>query len=241
MTGIGTAFFVTNKNRQACLVTNRHNVDRDYMEPTAKYKTFRLTKLTVDNRQNNPATGLPTKIIELDISNYSELHFSETYENDIACIIRVQINGGQQQKIEFPIDYAMIADIEKINSKLSVCDFVAFPGFPDWYDKLNNNPILRTGTIASDPRFNYSNKKESIGECIAYEAFSYGGSSGSPVFAIQKGFPIGAGLQAGEDFYRPIMLVGINAGHLLVDGYDKHHSGISLMYKSSAILEIINK
>lgn len=240
LTGVGTAFFVTNKNGEVCLVTNRHNIDRDYKEPTGKYRTFGLVQLIIDNRQNNPETGLPTKIIELNIRNIDQFRYSDIYENDIACLVGIQLNG-EQQEIAFHINYDLIADTDKINKKLSVCDFVAYPGFPDWYDKLNNNPILRTGTIASDPRFNYSNRQESIGECIAYEAFSFGGSSGSPIFAIQKGFPVGGAIQAGENFYRPIMLIGINAGHLLVDGFDRQHAGISLMYKSSSILQIIDK
>lgn len=81
----------------------------------------------------------------------------------------------------------------------------------------------------------------SMGECIAYEAFSFGGSSGSPVFAIHNGFPVGGAIQAGENFYRPVMLIGINAGHLVVDGLDRHHAGISYMYKSSVILQIIDR
>lgn len=238
--GIGTAFFVVNKKGEVCLITNRHNVDKDYKEPTGKYKTFSLVQLTIDNRHNNPETGLPTKIIDLNIQNLDQFRYSEIYENDIACLVGVIIKG-EIQEIAFHINYAIIADTEKINTKLSVCDFVAYPGFPDWYDKLNNNPILRTGSIASDPRFNYSNLKESIGECIAYEAFSFGGSSGSPIFAIQKGFPVGGILEADENFYRPIMLIGINAGHLVVDGFDRQHAGISIMYKSSVILEIIDK
>lgn len=239
--GIGTAFFVTNKIGQVCLVTNRHNVDINYNKPSPKYKTFVLTRLIIDNRQYDPEAGLPTKIIELEIENYNELCFSETYKNDIACIVGVKITGSESKEIAFHIDYDIIADNEKINSKLSICDFVAYPGFPEWYDKLNNNPILRTGTIASDPRFNYSNETETIGECIAFEAFSFRGSSGSPVFAIQRGFPTSGEIQAGESFYRPVMLIGINAAHLFVDGPDKQHAGISLMYKSSAILDIIDK
>ena len=57
------------------------------------------------------------------------------------------------------------------------------------------------------------------------------------VFAIQRGFPTGKGINAPEGFYRKVMLVGINAGHFS-DTQD-HHSGISYFYKSSAILETI--
>ncbi len=130
-----------------------------------------------------------------------------------------------------------LASRDKIHEELSVCDFVAFPGYPPWYDKLNNLPILRTGSIASDPRYAYSWTGDDEGDCVAYEAFSYGGSSGSPVFAVQKGFKVGNGLSGGN--YRELMLVGINAGHLDTLGPQKHHSGISYFYKSAIILELL--
>jgi hypothetical protein len=34
ISGLGTSFFVQNKNGEVCLVTNRHNVDKDYKEQT---------------------------------------------------------------------------------------------------------------------------------------------------------------------------------------------------------------
>ena len=94
------------------------------------------------------------------------------------------------------------------------------------------------GTIASDPRLNYScYPGEPIASRIAYEGFSTGGASGSPVFAIQRGFLTGDGISAPADFYREVKLIGINAGHFKdQDG----HSGISYLYKSSAIHDIID-
>jgi hypothetical protein len=69
---------------------------------------------------------------------------------------------------------------------------------------------------------------------VAYEAFSFGGSSGSPVFATQRGIKPGAGMRF--DAYRESRLIGINAGHLAA-AYGQH-SGISYFYKASAILEL---
>ena len=71
--------------------------------------------------------------------------------------------------------------------------------------------------------------------CI--EGFSTGGTSGSPVFAVQRGFKVGGILTAVEGFYCEVKVISINAGHF----YDLHrHSGISYLYKSSAILDIID-
>ena len=221
-------------------LNHRHVVDLDYNQPTPKYKDFKLVKVVVSNKGKDKMTGLPTKDYGVLVVNFDKFIFSDKKENDVACLKVPQIINieGGGIVLDYFIPYSMIADNSRINEKLSVCDFVAFPGFPDWYDRKNNLPILRTGTIASDPRFDYSHEKEDMGERIAYEAFSYGGSSGSPIFAIQKGIKVGAGLDGGG--YREPMLVGINAGHLDIDGSMGSHSGISYFYKSSVILELID-
>ena len=136
--------------------------------------------------------------------------------------------------VDFWISHDWLATRSDFESKFSICDFVAFPGYPEWYDKVQQLPILRTGTISSDPRYDYS-KSQYLGECVAYEAFSYGGSSGSPVFAVQTGPKPGAGLSFPG--FRELKLIGINTGHLPAS--DGTHSGISYLYKSSAILDII--
>ncbi len=92
-------------------------------------------------------------------------------------------------------------------------------------------PIMRTGTIASDPKFDYSWDKSSHGNCIAYEGFSSEGASGSPIFAPPRGM---TGIPNSRHGY----LIGINAGHI-PEQYG--HSGISYFYKSTVILEIIEK
>ncbi len=235
----GTGFFIHTES-DLCFVTNRHVVDIEYYDPE-KYNGYELISLTVDNHRRNVTTGLPTDIVEVSIDNFNEFIFPEESENDIACLKNVRTSGmGEVVVIEHHISIDMVATEEEIKNKLSVCDFVAFPGFPDWYDHKNNTPVFRSGTISSDPRFDYSIGEESMGKCIAYEAFSFGGSSGSPVFAIQKGFRVGKGLvSSDENFYREVLMIGINAGSFR----DKEgiHSGISYMYKSSEILKLINR
>lgn len=240
-TGTGTAFFVKNSKGETSLITNRHLIDLDYKQKTAKFKDFKLSKIIATVKEINKETNLPTEDNILFLANCNEFIFSENYENDVACLKNVQAASlnGKEPYSSFSISYTNIADKKRLNEKLSICDFVAFPGFPDWYDKKNNLPILRTGTIASDPRFDYSYNGDDNGEVIAYEAFSYGGSSGSPVFAIQKGIKVGEGLSGGN--FREVMLIGINAGHLPVQGIMDSHSGISFLYKSSIILELIEQ
>lgn len=142
-------------------------------------------------------------------------------------------------EINCSIQYDFLASEEWINTKLTVCDTIAYPGFPEWFDHKNNTPIFRMGTIASNPRSDYCcGDNDPVAARVAYEGFSSGGASGSPVFAIQKGFRVGGGIQAPEDFFREVKVVGINAGLFF---NDKGHSGISYFYKSSVIKNIIDE
>jgi hypothetical protein len=122
--------------------------------------------------------------------------------------------------------------VEEFYSTVQAFDLICFSGFPDQHDKLGNRPILRSGRIASDPRFNYSWDKSNHGSCVAYEGFSFAGSSGSPVYAPARG---ALGLQNSRD----ALVVGINAGH--VPSYPNGHSGISYFYKSTVVLEIMSQ
>lgn len=232
--GDGTAFFVLDDLRHVHLVTNRHNVDLNFKEPTGKYTDFKLTKVVLKGKGKDSA-GLPTIDQEFQIS-IGRIAFS-TDENDIAIFIQAQARknpDGSNKSIDFPIPIRMLADRRQIHDDLQIGDVVGFPGYPEWYDRAGNRPIFRIGTISSDTRFNYSHGKLVNGDCIAYEAFSFGGSSGSPVFALQRG------LTGSITTYnaRELLLIGVNAGHLKTSD-QFNHSGISYFYRSDIVLEMI--
>ena len=234
ITCTGTGFWVRANDNKMILVTNRHVLDLESAD--VKYAGFKLHQLRVSGKANDPSSGLPDVNCECLIVG-GDLKHSKIPENDIACLVNpsvITLDGSPAMNIEFWISHDLLATGTDFESKFSICDFVAFPGYPEWHDKLQQRPILRTGTIFSDPRYDYS-QSQYMGECVAYEAFSYGGSSGSPVFAVQKGPKPGAGLSFPG--FRELKLIGINAGHLPAS--NGTHSGISYMYKSSAILDII--
>jgi Trypsin-like peptidase domain len=238
----GTCFFVSKvkdgKITFVSLITNRHCVDLDYNQRTPKYKDYSLKEIEVTIKLNNETTGLPTVENKLKVINLQGFIFHSNEANDVTCLNNPEFLYSIPS-IYYTISYDYIADKQWIESNLTICDFVAFPGYPPWFDKLNNLPIIRMGTIASDPRFDYSWIDSNKGAVIGYEAFSYGGSSGSPVFAVQKGFPVAPPLSGG--FYRESKLIGINAGHLDIEGTEKQHSGISYFYKSTIIKELIDR
>lgn len=119
---------------------------------------------------------------------------------------------------------------------MTVCDFVAFPGFPEIHDQVKHRPILRMGTIASDPRYQYIVDRDD-GEYVIYEAMSTPGNSGSPVFAVPKGIKEINGLPVNG--FRDFALIGINAGHFRLPSGD--HQGLSYFYKSTEIIALIDR
>lgn len=96
---------------------------------------------------------------------------------------------------------------------------------------------MRRGSLSSDPKCNYCGPDMQVaGRALAYEAFSFGGSSGSPVFLA----PFGVRLNDEHPGnWRPPKLLGVNAGHLLTRDGKRHHSGISYFYRSTIITELL--
>jgi len=231
----GTGFWIQIKPGSHRLITNRHLLDPGYNEPGKR--GWQLKKIICSGKSPDSQFDIPNTDHAWILED-PEIKYSATTQNDIACINPSSytiLDGSTTAKLEYFLDINMLATKEEFELDIKVCDFVAYPGFPEWHDKLESRPIMRTGTIASDPRANYSTSSSYLGECIAYEAFSSGGGSGSPVFAIQKGLPSEGNINFP---FRPVKLIGINAGH--INGGFAKQSGISYMYKSSAILDLLN-
>ena len=230
ITVLGTCFFVL-RDGKLSLITNRHLLDYSYKKKPGNPQG-KIVQLSIKTKIKN-AEGLPVGDLQLVLTG-GNIIFHKNYFNDVAAVISLKatnVDGSEYRHIDQCVYYDFIADNDLINA-CTVCDFVAFPGFPEWHDKAENRPILRTGAISSDPRFNYSYNDIVKGDCIAYEAFSFSGSSGSPVFALQRGYDI-------HSHYRPFKLIGINAGHLPGE-FPGTHSGISYFYKSTIIIDLLN-
>ena len=230
----GTGFFIITADKQSFLVTNRHVVDPGYSN--SQYKEFVMDEIAIESYKSIDQSGQPLEFQKVTIRKPT-ISFDENPYNDVVCLTNLTLSDNLT--INSAIEYNLLADREWINTKLTVCDSIAYPGFPEWFDHKKNIPIFRMGTIASDPRTDYCYQQDNpVAARIAYEGFSSGGASGSPVFATQKGFPVGDGLEAPEGFFRETKLIGINAGHF---PSNNGHSGISYFYKSSVIKDIIDK
>lgn len=240
-TYFGTGFFI-DKEHKPYLITNRHVAEPSYND--ASYEGCVLESIILHNRKYNSDTHKvdleECKIVEWKLVLPNDLN------DDVACFFDLQ--GTTPFSVTCYIPFTFLAPKEIFEAEISVCDFIAFIGFPAVYDHKNNLPILRTGTISSDPRLDYSySEAKDIGHVIAYEAFSKHGSSGSPVFALQKGFRVGGAISTCDGFYRKVYLIGINAGSVtqtvkLKDDlkYDEHQQ-LSYMYKSYIVITLIEE
>ena len=229
----GTGFFI-NKDNTPFFITNRHVCELK----DENGAILSINAIKIDIRNYNVQTQM-TEIHTLTLKDFS-IDFALDCNDDIACLYNLKVEGDSVS-IQNCLPFSMLATSEDLITRINVCDYLAFIGFPVVHDYLNNMPIARSGILSSDPRLDYSYNTDYHGHLLAYEAFSTSGSSGSPVFALQKGFPIGQGLSAPQDFYRPVMIIGINAGYIhLGDNNNRIHSQISYLYKSDRIIDLIN-
>lgn len=230
--GVATGFIIATSPSLGWLVTNRHVVDSTYRPTEDKCKACKLIRLSVTGRRSDDSTY--TFILHPD----ARVLYHSDPENDVALVETRFLQEGfssEEFKLHWHFGLEHLARPELFANDLHPFDLVCYTGFPDQHDKLGDRPIIRSGHIASDPKFNYTWDKEYRGECVAYEGFSMGGSSGSPVFAPSRGMQ---SIPNSRDGY----LVGVNAGHVKHSkGFAGGHSGVSFFYKSTVILEIIKQ
>lgn len=227
--GTATGFVVAISPFIGWLVTNRHVVDASYRPVDEKCNAYKLKKLLVTGRRDDDSTYTFTLHPDARILYHTDA------ENDVALVETRFLSEGVSQeefKLHWHFGLEHLAGPEVFAQTLQPFDQVCYAGFPDQHDKLGLRPILRAGHIASDPRYNYTWDTEYRGQCVAYEGFSMGGSSGSPVFAPARGM---TNIPNSRHGY----LVGVNAGHIKNShGFGTAHSGVSYFYKSTVILEI---
>ena len=132
---LGTAFFVRNKHGQMCLITNRHVLDLDYTERSGKYRGASVSRITVETFLA-PQLDTNAKPMERHVANLfvaaRPIRFATQYAEDVACIVNPVFDsqGAGPARLEYFFDYDLLADDEWIESHLSICDFVVFPGRP---------------------------------------------------------------------------------------------------------------
>lgn len=196
-TGTGFFFdFIKGKYRVPAVVTNRHVADHIG-------RTF-LT-FTVSEKGRPSARTF----------NYARDLCADSWiwhpdpDIDLAALpILPIINAAREEhKVELfmaPLSSAYIPD-DNYFAGICQLDDIAMIGYPDSIrDQLNNQPIFRKGSIATNPNKRFNGKREFL-----IDVPVYGGSSGSPILLVDEGPHIDRTKKRME-YHGRIKLIGVN-------------------------------
>jgi hypothetical protein len=114
---------------------------------------------------------------------------------------------------------------------------VVFIGYPDgFYDEYNYLPICRHGRIASLPRVDFDRQARFLIDAHVYE-----GSSGSPVFVELPTNEFRFVGMLGRNVEREVPVNATIDGEAIEIGSFKDPIGLGVIYKSTAILDVVRK
>jgi hypothetical protein len=216
------------------IATCRHVIDPAFPKDP-KFYGYRLSELEI-RAKNLDASGKPT-VDTVTTSDAFKVFWPSDNISDVAVL--AQFRSKDRKNIGFPHFTSNYFPTAEQAADLSIGEPVSAIGYVDQHDTLDLRPLLRSGKVASDPRYPFSipmadGTREHRGAIVAYDCFSWEGLSGGPVFAVQIGSHL---LQDG--LYRPAFLAGVNAGHLPSSSRD--HSGLSYFYRVETLLSLVNE
>lgn len=269
----GTGFLVkfpTGDNRLG-LVTNRHLTDIPWHLPQRDGTVIKYVEAELWQserlRLKIPISD-PEPIYHEDPTiDVAIIPFGPKFEHEVIGTPFDRLENLDPSTFNFALHWEYLEECEKLWPMIQPGEFVAFPGYPKWYDKSELRPVLRSGVIASDPQRNYRRlpgppSKKDGNEQVLFDAFSTSGNSGSPVFVAARGMapvpvymtdadgnfaPYGRAAQVLHTGYHRSFLIGINAGHIRIeedegdasDDSRNDHAGLSRLYKLSTIMHIL--
>jgi len=177
----GTGFFFTfledktNKTGVPVVVTNKHVI-----------RNASKGKLII-TKANDKGEPLDTQHFTLAFDNF-ESFWRLHPESDVdlcAMPIAPFVNEAAKRGDKlFYIPYTKdLLPTEKHKEELTAFEDVLMIGYPNGiWDSVNNMPIFRKGTTATNPLLDYNGKKE-----IMIDIAAFPGSSGSPVLIFNQG------------------------------------------------------
>jgi len=165
-------------------------------------------------------------------------------EVDIAVMECTGLLGTMDNRIYYQyVPYDMLAAFNE--PELSIAENVYFVGYPDGkYDQSNNLPLMRTGMIASSPKFDFNGKPQFV-----IDAQVFPGSSGSPVYIDLTFENMRNGrIVIGE---RKVKLLGIVAQTMIRNNellaipsstnyVTQEVLGLGIVFKATAIKELVD-
>lgn len=233
---IGTGFLLT------------HQVGED------AYKVYLISnKHVLAGAASIAITFTKSKDGEADVGNTLRLPIANVAANvvghpdpdvDIAILACTNLFNLLPNQLYFKAaSYDMLATFDE--PELSIAENVYFVGYPDnRYDTTNNLPLIRTGLIASHPKYNFNGKPVFI-----IDAQVFPGSSGSPVYIDLTYENMKNGqIVVGK---RTVKLLGIVSATMVRNNQLKAIQtatnfvtqevlGLGIVFKSTAIKELID-
>ena len=232
--GHGSGFWVRNGD-DLVFVTNRHVIDIQYKHPKYRGHGCVLSSIHILTFDANGRSAR-------QMVAHGVIFIHKNPEIDLALILVTGVLNPDNISVE-PANVEVIADARFLRTNLAWGAQVSFSSFQPWRDTQTERPILRTGILASDPAHPFVSDKVGRAHVHLLEAFSFAGSSGSPVFANAFGIPLGPGLSGGG--FRPARIIGVMAGHLdnkdsEADALYKAHTGLSYCHRSDLLLAMLS-
>ena len=143
--GHGSGFWVRTASEEVMFVTNRHVVDIEYFDERYFGHGYKVSSIRILTFKGAERFG--------HLIVKAELSWPSDHRVDIAILRNLKVIN--KTGIVIPASTEMIADKHFLNNKLNWGDLVSFTSFQPWRDSKSERPILRTGTVSSDPLYSY--------------------------------------------------------------------------------------
>lgn len=178
--GTGTGFFYRLKQQDdgqhiPVIVTNKHVIEGS---------TKGRFRLTLRNAEGLPDIG---SHMNIELDKFEQRWVRHPVEGVDLCVLPIapllHLAEGQGKKFFFiTLDKSLLPTDEDYNSMFGMDD-ITMIGYPNGiWDKANNFPVFRKGITATNPKYDWNNKKEFLIDCACFP-----GSSGSPVLLVNMG------------------------------------------------------
>jgi hypothetical protein len=200
--GYGTCFIVGEIGTGYFVVTNRHVIDPSFWpNPDYVSRTGTVTLSGWHQSIKSPAEDVAAWSLRLSPPDF-------IYPHDDATDVAVARWGGQWLDSPSPLGQGQsnhyglesLASQQELG-RLCIGDVVYTAGYPAVGGVIGDRPILVSGTLASDPRYEAVFGTTKLSHSILCHSFSWAGMSGAPVLALSQGIGWAR-------------VVGVNAGHI---------------------------
>lgn len=230
--GHGSGFWI-NVGHEKVLVTNRHVVDLPFQNKKYIGFGYMISAVTIRTFDRNGASrNLSPKMFNILV-----------HKDDAVDIALMTVRMDPTWSSILAASMEIVAETDFITNRLEWGAQISFSSFQPWRDTVSDVAILRTGVIASDPKRYFHSDQINMKYIMLLEAFSFSGSSGSPVFANAKGIAVGDGLTGGG--FREAKIVGVMSGHIRnetdTDIGFKTHTGLSYCHRSDLLLGMLRR